>query len=249
MTDTQRRKRGFLAMLLAIALTAAFPLGVLADADGLDEDPFQQQEVEEITAEDAGEEEQQAAVASKPVSGSPQAAVLNAAELSPVRPRSEALGALLDELLPTIVSEDMDTYEQVKACYDYLVTNVSYGSHMKNLNTPVANGVTCARIYGDYGELEGFGAVALTAKKGMCNAYASAFILMTRELGLNAYLVKGSTRRSGGAYTHHEWAEVKVGDKVYLFDPQLEQNLRASGLPAYSVFCVTYDQVPGRYTK
>lgn len=174
--------------------------------------------------------------------------IINAAELEPAAPQSAELDAYLDELLSAILDEDMDTYEQVKACYDYLVDNVRYGSHMRYLNTPIG-GATCGDIYYNYGEVEGFGAVALTAGRGMCNAYSAAFILMTRKLGLDAYLVEGSTRGSGGGYSYHKWCEINIDGTAYVFDPQLEQDLSASGLSAYTVFCRTYDQIPGRYSK
>lgn len=179
----------------------------------------------------------------------PREALLNQIELDPASPASGNLDAYLDELIPTIIDEDeMDTYDQVKACYDYLVDNVSYGSHTRYLGTSIGE-TTCGRIYSSYGEVEGFGAVALTAKKGMCNAYASAFILMTRKLGVDAYLVEGQTRSSGGGYAYHKWAEVEIDGIAYAFDPQLEQDLRRAGLAKYSVFCKTYDQIPGRYIK
>lgn len=178
--------------------------------------------------------------------------LLDEAELNPVSPRSEALDALLDDIMDDIFAEtdeDLDTYGQVKACYDYLVANVRYGSHTANLGAMVNDSVSCRSIYSSYGAVEGFGAVALTARVGMCNAYASAFILMARKIGLDAYLVKGSTRSGGGGYAYHEWAEIKIDDSVYVFDPQLEQNLVAAGLPRYTVFCRTYSEIPGRYSK
>lgn len=200
-----------------------------------------------------------------------RADILNQAELSPVSPQSAALDRYLDELLPEVLAgvaqddaseeddedkviDDADkdteltTYEQVKACYDYLTATVSYGSHTANLGTPVGD-TTCRSIYRSYGEVEGFGAVALTARVGMCNAYSAAFILMVREIGLDARLVEGQTKSGGGGYAYHKWAEVVIDDVIYVFDPQLEQDLTAAGLPAYSVFCKTYDQIPGRYIK
>lgn len=188
--------------------------------------------------------------------GDPVADLLNEAEPGdPVSPQSDALDEYLDELMEEIfyeASEDggeLDSYGEVKACYDYLVANVSYGSHMRYLDTRVDGGVTCRGIYNVYGEVEGFGAVALTANVGMCNAYASAFILMTRKLGYDAYLVRGSTKSGGGGYAYHEWAEINIDGTAYLFDPQLEQDLVRAGLPRYTVFCRTYDEVPGRYIK
>lgn len=174
---------------------------------------------------------------------------IDSAELNPVAPQSDALDDLLDDLLDEIVDPEHQPYEQLQDCYDYLVETVSYGSHTRNLGTLVGDGVSCRQIYNSYGEVEGFGAVALTAKVGMCNAYASAFILLARKIGLEAQLVRGSTRSAGGGYAYHEWAEITVDGVTYLFDPQLEQDLVQAGLPAYSVFCKTYEQVPGRYIK
>lgn len=177
-----------------------------------------------------------------------RADIFNEAELSAVSPSSQALDDYLDELMPTLIDDDMEPYEQLRACYDYLVDNVRYGSHMGNLGATI-NGVSCNSIYSSYGAVEGFGAVALSAKVGMCNAYASAFILMARKIGYDAYLVEGSTKAGGGGYAYHEWAEIDIDDAVYVFDPQLEQDLVGAGLGEYAVFGKTYEQIPGRYIK
>lgn len=198
----------------------------------------------------AGEEEdggQQTEEEAEPEPGTPQA-ILDGAELAPSSAQSEQLQELVEGILDEIIEEDMDTYEKVKACYDYVSQNTSYGSHMRRLSTAVGD-TTCGEIYRQFGELEGFGAVALSAKTGLCNAYASAFLLLVRPLGLSGALVSGQTRSGGGGYAYHEWAEIDIGDTTYLFDPQLEQDLVAAGLPAYTVFCRTYEQVPGRYIR
>lgn len=172
----------------------------------------------------------------------------NVPELVPANPKSAELAAFLDELMPELIDEEDDTYGQLKACYDYVKDNTRYGSHVANLDTRVG-ATTCRAIDRKYGAVEGFGAVALTAHVGMCNAYASAFILMARKIGFDAYLVKGETKDGRGGYAYHEWCEIKIGDAIYLFDPQLDQSLARSGLREYMVFCVTYDQVPGKYRK
>lgn len=177
-----------------------------------------------------------------------QAVLDNAALGEPVEPASQALDAVVDEVMDGIITDDMDTYDKVKACYDYVIANTSYGNHMAYMGTPIGSG-TCWDVYQSYGDVEGFGAVAFTAGKGMCNAYASAFILMVRHLGLEARLVKGYTLGGGGGYAYHEWAEVDIGGTQYVFDPQLEQDLVKSGLPPYSVFCKTYSALGKRYQK
>lgn len=188
--------------------------------------------------------------------------LMNEAELTVVAPGSADLDEYLDTLMMEIFydlapedEEDPDwfvanltTYEKAEACYDYVVANVTYGSHVANLGTPIGN-TTCRTIDRTYGSVEGYGAVALTAKVGMCNAYASAFILMARKLGLNAYLVKGYTRSRGGGYAYHEWAEIEIDEAVYVFDPQLDQSLAKQGLGEDLLFFKTYAEIPGRYSK
>lgn len=175
--------------------------------------------------------------------------IINSVEdLNEAPPKSPELSAYIDEILSEIVTEDMDLFEQVKVCFDYVRDNTSYGSHytQANMNTRIGE-TTIGAIYRKYGEVEGFGAVALKNRVGMCNAYASAFIMLVRKLGFDAYLVKGSTK-SGGGYVYHEWCEIKINGVAYAFDPQLDQSL-ARSLGNYKVFCVTYEQVPGRFIK
>lgn len=165
-------------------------------------------------------------------------------------PQSQELSSYIDELLSEIITEDMDRFEQVKACFDYVRANTTYGTHytQANMNTRIGD-TTIGSIYSRYGEVEGFGAVALVNGVGMCNAYASAFIMFARKLGFDAYLVKGSTKGSGGGYRYHEWCEINIDGVIYVFDPQLDQSFSRSGLGDYKIFCVTYDQIPGRFLK
>ncbi len=174
--------------------------------------------------------------------------VLDGAELEPQSLQSEELGELVEETMDELCDEEMGTYDKVAACYDYLVENMSYGNQMRYLNVE-AGDTTCADIYYDCGEVEGFAAVALTSKVGYCNGYASALIVMLRTLGIDARLVEGETGSANGGYAYHKWAEADIGGTTYLFDPQLEQDLTAAGLPAYSVFCKTYGEVGDRYIK
>ncbi|MFV0402184.1 MAG: transglutaminase domain-containing protein [Oscillospiraceae bacterium] len=239
-------KRGGVLLLL-IAMVAAAPMSTLAES--LDRSPVA---VETMTEEAAADMEDVLGTLEleeeKPVYTDPLVALLEAQELNPVSPQSADLDAYLDELLATLITDDMTTYEQVKACYDYLVDNMRYGSHTAGLGATVGN-TTARSIYSAYGEVEGFGAVALLTKQGLCNAYSSAFVLMMRKIGLDARLVSGSTKARGGYYTVHKWAEINIDGTAYVFDTQLEQNLRSSGLPAYSVFYKTYGQVGNRYIR
>ena len=193
---------------------------------------------------------------------------VNSVPLNPVSPASPDLDALLDEIMYEIFTgllpeelaqrgdaaeiaaaiESLTTYEKTLTCYNYVVATVSYGSHTAHLNTPVGN-TTARAISRSHGAIEGFGAVALTARVGMCNAYASAFILMARKIGLDAYLVTGTTRNGGGGYAYHEWAEIRIDGQIFVFDPQLDQSLARQGLGSHNIFGKTYADLPGRFNK
>ena len=174
--------------------------------------------------------------------------IVTTAELEPSVTGIDALDALVAETLAKITNEDMTTYEKVVACYDYLTDNMRYGSSMYHLNVPLGD-TTCADIFYTYGEVDGFGAVALTSNYGLCNGYAAGFILLTRAIGLDADLVTGQTRSAGGGYAYHKWAEITIDGTAYAFDPQLDQSYAQKGLGEYSNFCKTYEQINGRYIK
>lgn len=173
---------------------------------------------------------------------------INALELNPTNLNSAELDAYVDSLLASITTDEMSTYDKLTTCFEYIISNTKYGSHMSGLSYTI-NGVTCNSIYRNYGEVEGFGSVVLASGKGMCNAYASAWMLMAKKLGLETRLVSGSTKSGRGGYTYHKWVEVDIDGVTYVVDPQLQQSLRRYWPGDYSVYFSTYDQIPGRYIK
>ena len=70
-----------------------------------------------------------------------------------------------------------------------------------------------------------------------------------QAIGLNCYLVGGQTSKSGGGYTGHAWCEMNLNGTIYVFDPQVEDNIAKGGTIKYYRFGKTYDQVPGKYIK
>lgn len=237
------------SLMTALALAAALTVEPMA-LTPLQEQPQETEAAETIQASpavDAGEQEEPQDGEAPPAT--PESTLLNQASLGEAQPPSSAvLDELVSSLMDSFLTDGMTTYDKVRACYDYVMAHTSYGNHMAYMSTPIGGG-TCWDVYQSHGDVEGFGAVALTAGKGMCNAYASAFILMARRLGLEARLVKGYTISGGGSYAYHEWAEIIIDGTPYVFDPQLDQDLAKSGLPAYSAFCKSYEALGTRYKK
>lgn len=176
--------------------------------------------------------------------------VLNSVSLNPRQSQSEEVEDLVSRKVSELTTPDMDTYHKMKACFDYLTKNMVYSSAYRYMDTVIDDSVTCGDVYRQYGEVEGTGAVALTTNRGQCDGYSAAFLLMARQIGLEGRLVDGMTRRRGGGYTYHKWAEIDLNGQTYVFDPQIEQTLaRIGSYPEYYVFCKTYDEVPGRYIR
>lgn len=168
--------------------------------------------------------------------------ILNAAPLNPQSTGFAHVDQKIQQVFNQIGIYNMpDTYSKVKAIYDYLIYNTSYGS----ANYPSAG-------YGDLTEgSKGYiawGAMrCLDIHVARCNQYTAAFIAMVRMIGLDAGYIDGMTSASGGGMVGHVWAEVYIGGQTYVFDPQVEDNM-TSGTIQYARFCKTYQQVSGRYS-
>ena len=157
--------------------------------------------------------------------------LLNNAPLRPTSTGADYCDEIVWQTLNQITTENMTTYEKVKACYDYLVITCRYGDNVLRLDFPEANGT--ARAYG-----------MLVGHVGACDDYSCAFAALMRVIGLNCYTVYGQTARASGGYTGHIWCVMKINGVEYVFDPQIDNNI---GHNVYYRFCVTYDETPGSY--
>lgn len=157
--------------------------------------------------------------------------LLNNAELYPTLTGEAYCDEIVLETLAQITTDDMTTYEKVRACYNYLVDTCSYGDNVLRHNFPEDNGT--ARAYG-----------MLVGHVGACDDYSCAFAALTRAIGLNCYTVYGQTARADGGYTGHIWCVIAIDGVEYVFDPQIDDNI---GAGVYYRFCMTYDETPGSY--
>ena len=131
--------------------------------------------------------------------------LLNDAELRPYSFNNDDLNKTIDGLFATLFTPEMDTYDKVKACYDWLILNVVY----KRPGHEGDGHWDCAvQVFRDH--------------KGTCDCYSSAFAAMMRRLGLESYVVEGITSANRGGMTGHVWTIMVLNGKTYVFDPQVE---------------------------
>lgn len=165
--------------------------------------------------------------------------ILNSVALNPGRSGFEPLDAVLDNLLPQILTADMNTYQKVKACYDYLIQNCSYGMN-EGVNEYIEY-----YFFGYADEVSAYG--MLTGHVGVCDDYSAAFAAMMKAVGLDCRVTGGQTTRTNGEYTPHAWCVMNLNGTEYIFDPQVEDNIAKGGAIQYYRFCKRYDEVPGKY--
>lgn len=161
--------------------------------------------------------------------------MINALELHPYRTNMPELNAAAEKILNEITTPDMDTYDQVLACYDWVMEHMLYqrASH----------------------RARGYWACALQAYKdgyGTCNCYTALFIVLTRYIGLETCYVEGDTSAYGGGMTFHYWTVLEMGGEYYIFDPQVEDQLiqrSASKQVTHDRFCLKEPTVKYVYSS
>ena len=94
---------------------------------------------------------------------------------------------------------EMNSYDKLKAIYDYICDNVVYGYQQNSAYAALVNG------------------------SSSCRGYALLFYRMALDLGFDVRIVSG--RVVGGSYdSYHEWNIVKVGSKYYNVDVNFGDN-------------------------
>lgn len=162
--------------------------------------------------------------------------LLDSAELRPYQTDCEDLEAFMDVLFDQIFEPNFDTYDKVKACYDWLIDNTVYKSphHWDSAK----NYWLCAYQT----MVEGI---------GTCNCYSAAFTAMMRHIGLDCYIVTGYTTANLGGMTSHDWTTMKINDKWYIFDAQVEDAVAGrtrSKEVTYVRFCLAEPHAKYRYS-
>lgn len=149
---------------------------------------------------------------------------LNSVKLKPKEFLKGKNEKILKKHLNKIIDDDMSNYQKAKACYDYLINNTyySYGGWGNAIESVLENGY------------------------GTCTEYSYVYMAMMKYLGFDAKTVDGSTAMAGGGYGYHMWVEVKLNGKIYVFDPQVEDDM-SNGKINYYRFCKAYSEVSGSY--
>ncbi|MCL2633014.1 MAG: transglutaminase-like domain-containing protein [Oscillospiraceae bacterium] len=187
-----------------------------------------------------------------PVVAAPAANIkelINATPLTPMATQNKEMDAKINQIIGTGGS----AYDKVVRGYDWLIRNVTYveggiGMMVSDVYLPNSH----PDYYGEYGNFHTgyllWSYPALIQNKGVCDNFSTAFVLMARSIGLEAYAYTGQVKSKSGGYRGHTWAGIVLNGTVYIFDPQVEQNnLGANSVINYSYFGKTASQMSSTY--
>ncbi|MBR3395466.1 MAG: S-layer homology domain-containing protein [Firmicutes bacterium] len=177
-----------------------------------------------------------------PANASPET-ILNAATLNPMKTNDAELDAVIDRIFAQIIRPGMTTYQKVKACYDYLIQNAEYdysggALRVRSGYNSFNDAITVTEA--DY---------ILTNNVGVCDDYSSAFMCMTRRIGLQSYTCACQAPNQSGGVSGHMVAFISVGGVNYIFDPQIEDYNAKGGKIPYRNFCKTFEAMAKTYTQ
>ena len=167
--------------------------------------------------------------------------LLNNAPLHPMKTNEPDMDKWTEELLGQITTDSMTTYQKVKAVYDYLINNVEYAMGYRSWAD-----VTYVSDYDQFVVDEA--ASILLFEKGVCENYSSAFMVLTRAIGLDSYIMIGRVKAKAGGTAAHVWAYIKINGAYYAFDPQVEQSNRVNGQIQYWFFGRSDESAASLYT-
>lgn len=161
--------------------------------------------------------------------------------LNPMQTGDAAIDAKVSEILASIIKPDMTNAQKLWAINQWMIDNAVVGS--ADGYTKSWNNTKVSYITGEDRKVVSFShpiIIGSTRRYGTCINYASAFVVMARALGFEAYRGAGRTVTSGGGSTEHYWMMIKAGNVYYNFDPEVPDSNHA--LDASRYFGKTQDE-------
>ena len=150
--------------------------------------------------------------------------ILNNAALYPQKTGFRTIDQKVETMLNGFRQNASTTFDLMVAAYDWLVYNVTYDSSITyypyyDFDSYTRSPVPFYAVY--------FGYDPLFMKEGVCDNFSSAFVIMARAIGLDAYLRWGKQVTSSRTYDHM-WVEIKIDGVGYIFDPQSDNSVYKS---------------------
>ena len=168
---------------------------------------------------------------------------------APVSTGNTCLDRCAMDFINTLCTSDMNNYQKLVTCYDYM------SEHGKRDYYARYNYYLPNELYwsGDTSQNVTDAMGFLITGQGDCYNFSGAFMAIARQLGFNAYCVRGvcscSKQMNPTGYTNHQWCVINTGTAEYLFDPNIECNIAKGKKNNHTRFAKTYSQLQGKYKQ
>lgn len=145
---------------------------------------------------------------------------INSVKLNPIKTRLPELDNKVGNILDSITNSNMTNNQKLYAIFRYIIDHSEYGNGF-------INGNELNNLINDYHYNSLDGSIVYEARKilfdgvGVCDDYASLFVVMARRVGFEAYYVGGSVKRASGGTTPHAWVNIVANGVYYVFDVQI----------------------------
>jgi|GEM_PF-2691369 len=151
-------------------------------------------------------------------------ALLNQSVLNaPMKTNCRQLDSLVSGILSQIITGNMTTAQKVRACYDYLAQNCTYGYGYIPVELPGEY------VYDSDSFIVTMAYPILKNHVGTCENFAAAFTVLMRRIGIEANVVEGLVGMRAGGKGGHYWTDVTVCGRHLVFDTQVENNNLGGG--------------------
>lgn len=139
--------------------------------------------------------------------------------------KDQAFYNQVQSIIAACTTDDMTQEEKLRACYDWIINNVSY---KRTYETPS----------GDW--TASYAAEVYNTGRGNCYRYAAAFGYLAKALGYDVIVRTGQISAARGGVTPHAWDVITIDGTEYIFDSEMAD---AEGTPD-SYWKKTFDAYP-----
>ena len=147
--------------------------------------------------------------------------ILNNAKLHPQKTGFRTMDQKVESMLKDFRKKGTSTFDLMVAAYDWFVYNVKYDRSITyypyyDFDSKTKSPVPFYAVYFAYDPL--------FMKEGVCDNFSSAYAIIARAIGLDAYLRYGKQVTSSATYDHM-WVEIIIDGVGYVFDPQSDNSV------------------------
>lgn len=159
---------------------------------------------------------------------------------------------LSQKIIKDNINEQMNDIEKVKVLYNYVVNFLNYDiEELEKRDNLILKNENIIKIYRNDYKFINSSYRALTEGKVVCEGYVNVLIFLLDLIGIEARNVYCNIKSNNIDFYNHSAMKIKLNDKWYYFDPQLENKHQENKffMKTYDEFIKTHNVLVGTELK